>query len=37
MPFFYEVEKIWVKPCWAKSALDKILQKLKLLKQYFKG
>jgi len=31
------VEKIWNKPCRAKSALDKIQQKLKLFKQYFKG
>jgi hypothetical protein len=31
------VEKIWSKPCRAKSALDKIQQKLKLFKQFFKG
>jgi len=30
-------KKIWLKPCRAQSALDKIQQKLKLLKQYFKG
>jgi len=31
------VEKIWNRQCRARSALDKIQQKLKLLKQYFKG
>jgi len=31
------VEKNWSKPCRAKSALDKIQQKLKLFKQFFKG
>lgn len=35
--FIKAVEKIWLKPCRAKSALDRIQQKLKLLKQYFKG
>jgi hypothetical protein len=35
--FLVEVEKIWNKPCRARTTLDKILQKLKLLKQYFKG
>lgn len=35
--FFIQVEKIWNKPCRAKTTLDKIQQKLKLLKQYFKG
>lgn len=37
-PDFYPlVQKIWEKPCRAKSALDKIQQKLKLCKQYLKG
>ena len=31
------VRKILFKPCRAKTALDKIQQKLKLFKQYFKG
>lgn len=35
--FYTQVEKIWNKLCKAKSALDRIQQKLKLLKQYFKG
>jgi hypothetical protein len=35
--FIPTVEKIWNKPCRAKLALDKIQQKLKLFKQYFKG
>jgi hypothetical protein len=35
--FYVQVEKIWLKPCRAKSALDKIQQKLKLFKQFFKG
>lgn len=35
--FFTAVKKLWSKPCRAKSALDKIQQKLKILKQYFKG
>lgn len=35
--FFTLVQKIWIKPCRAKSAVDKIQQKLKLLKQFFKG
>lgn len=37
-PEFIEgVGKIWRKPCRAASPLDKIQQKLKLVKQYFKG
>jgi hypothetical protein len=35
--FIPAVEKIWAKPCKAKTALDKIQQKLKMFKQYFKG
>ncbi|KAJ1263554.1 hypothetical protein BS78_09G194500 [Paspalum vaginatum] len=35
--FLPKVEAIWKKPCRAGSALDKIQQKLKLFKQYFKG
>ena len=35
--FFKNVERIWLKPCRAVSVLDKIQQKLKLTKQYFKG
>jgi len=35
--FLPMVEKIWTKPCRAKSALLRIQQKLKLFKQYFKG
>jgi hypothetical protein len=35
--FLSSVEKIWKKQCNAKTTLDKIQQKLKLLKQYFKG
>jgi hypothetical protein len=35
--FFEAVKKIWLKPCRAQSALDRIQQKLKLFKQYFKG
>jgi hypothetical protein len=31
------VKRIWDKPCRDKSTLDKIQQKLKLIKQYFKG
>jgi hypothetical protein len=31
------VEKIWTKPCKTKSAIDKIQQKIKLIKQFFKG
>jgi len=31
------VEKIWSKPCNTRTSLDKIQQKLKLIKQYFKG
>lgn len=35
--FFTNVERIWNRPCMAKSTIDKIQPKLKLLKQYFKG
>jgi len=35
--FLSAVDKIWVRPCRAKTVLDKIQQKLKLFKQYFKG
>jgi hypothetical protein len=35
--FLPSVEKIWKKHCNAKSALYRIQQKLKILKQYFKG
>lgn len=35
--FKNEVARIWGKPCNAKSALDRIQQKLKLFKQFFKG
>lgn len=35
--FFTHVERIWNKPCRTKTSLDKIQQKLKLIKQYFKG
>lgn len=35
--FLSAVEKIWTKPCRAKSSIDRIQQKLKLFKQYFKG
>lgn len=35
--FFTQVERICNKPCNAKSTIDKIQQKLKLSKQYFKG
>jgi hypothetical protein len=35
--FFTQVERIWNKPYRAKSTIDRIQQKLKLLKQYFKG
>lgn len=31
------VKRIWVRPCNHKSSLDKIQQKLKLFKQYYKG
>lgn len=31
------MEKIWAKPCRAKSSIDRFQQKLKLFKQYFKG
>ena len=37
-PEFYPlVKKIWMKPCRARSTIDKIQQKLKLFKQIFKG
>ena len=32
--FFILVEKIWNKPCKAKPTIDKIKQKLKLIKQF---
>lgn len=35
--FFTLVEKIWNKPCRAKTTIDRIQQKLKLIKQFFKG
>lgn len=35
--FFTQVDRIWNKPCRAKTTIDKIQQKLKLVKQYFKG
>lgn len=35
--FLQEVDKIWGRPYRAKSPLDKIRPKLKLVKQYFKG
>lgn len=35
--FFTQVERIWNSPCRAKSAIDKIQQKLKLIKWFFKG
>ena len=35
--FLQEVDKIWGRPCRAKSPLDKIQQKLKLVKRYLKG
>lgn len=35
--FYPIVEQIWNKPCKARSVLDRIQQKLKLFKQYFKG
>lgn len=35
--FFPLVDKIWNKNCRAKTTIDKIQQKLKLFKQYFKG
>lgn len=35
--FISHVKKIWDKPCRAKTTLDRIQQKLKLFKQYFKG
>ena len=35
--FIPKVRSIWTKPCRARTSLDKIQQKLKILKQYFKG
>lgn len=35
--FFVQVERILTKHCKAKSTLDKIQQKLMLLKQYYEG
>lgn len=35
--FFTLVEKIWSKPCRATTAIDKIQQKIKMIKQFFKG
>jgi len=35
--FFTLVKKIWVKQCRAKTTIDKIQQKLKMFKQFFKG
>jgi hypothetical protein len=35
--FHQAVKKIWDQPCRAKTSLDKIQQKLKMLRQYFKG
>jgi hypothetical protein len=35
--FIQVVKKIWERPCRAKTSIDKIQQKLKLIKQYFKG
>ncbi|PVH36725.1 hypothetical protein PAHAL_6G153500 [Panicum hallii] len=35
--FIPKVKQVWDKTCRAPSALDKIQQKLKLFKQYFKG
>jgi hypothetical protein len=35
--FFKEVERIWLLPCRAQIAFDKIQQKLKLIKPFFKG
>ena len=37
LDFLEAVEKIWSKPCNTRTSLDKIQQKLKLIKQYFKG
>ena len=34
--FFPLVEKIWTRPCRARSTIDKIQQKLKLFKQFSK-
>jgi len=31
------VERVWMKPCRARTVVDKIQQKLKLFKQFFKG
>lgn len=30
--FFVQVERIWKRPCYAKTSIDRIQQKLKLLK-----
>jgi hypothetical protein len=35
--FIPTVKTIWSKSCRAKTTFDKIQQKLKMLKQYFKG
>ena len=35
--FFPLLEKIWNRPCRVKTAFDRIQQKLKLFKQFFKG
>ena len=35
--FFDEVKRIWDRPCGAKTPIDRIQQKLKLFKKYFKG
>ena len=37
LDFFALAEKLWKIPCRARSTLDKIQQKLKLFKEYFKG
>lgn len=37
LDFFALAEKLWKRPCRARSTLDKIQQKLKLFKEYFKG
>jgi hypothetical protein len=35
--FISAVKRIWEKPCRAPTTLDRIQQKIKLIKQYFKG
>jgi hypothetical protein len=35
--FKNQVTEIWGKPCYAKTAFDRIQQKIKRFKQYFKG